>query len=171
MRGYVQVYTGNGKGKTTAALGLSLRAAGAGLKVFFGQFLKKGSFSEHLALKKYSDTITVEQFATPGFIIGEPTAEDRAAAESGMARIEAVVKSGDFDVVVIDEINVATHYGLVDSDRVVSMIGSKPDDVELVLTGRYAHDDVIGAANLVTEMRAVKHYHDAGVSARVGIER
>jgi len=171
MRGYVQVYTGNGKGKTTAAFGLSLRAAGAGLKVFIGQFLKKGLFSEHLALGKLSDAITLEQFGTPGFVLGKPTAEEREAAESGMSRVEAVVKSGDFDIVVVDEINVAIHYGLVEAERVLRLIETKPDGVELLLTGRYAREDIIAAADLVTEMRAIKHYHDAGVKARVGIER
>ena len=170
LKGYVQVYTGDGKGKTTATLGLCLRSVGAGLKVYFGQFLKKGRYSEHKALEKFADLITVRQFGTPGFIFGEPTGKDIAAAEAGLLEVMTAISSGSHDVVVLDEINVAIHYRLVPVDRVLSLIKAKPEDIELILTGRYAHDEILAAADLVTEMRLIKHYHEAGVSARKGIE-
>ena len=170
LKGYVQVYTGDGKGKTTAALGLCLRAVGAGLKVYFGQFLKKGRYSEHKALEKYADLITVRQFGTPGFIIGEPAEKDIAAAEAGLLEVLTVISNGAYDVVVLDELNVAIHYQLVPVDRVLSLIQAKPENTELVITGRYAHDDILAAADLVTEMRLIKHYHERGISARRGIE-
>lgn len=171
MKGYIQVYTGDGKGKTTAALGLCLRSAGARLKVYIGQFLKKGRYSEHKALDIYSDFITIRQFGTPGFLFGEPTDADIAAAENGLSAIQSAISAGLYDVVVLDEINVAIHYGLIPLESVLRLMSTKPDTVELVLTGRNAHEDIVAAADLVTEMRLIKHYHEAGVSARRGIER
>ncbi len=171
MKGYVQVYTGEGKGKTTAAFGLCLRAAGAGLKVYIGQFLKKGRFNEHRSLDRLDDLITVRQFGMPGFILGHPTEEDVSGAVAGLSEIEAAMKCGIYDVIIIDEINVAVHYGLVPLPRVLDLIRNKAEDVELVLTGRYAPQEIIDMADLVTEMRLVKHYHANGVSARKGIER
>ena len=170
-KGYVQVYTGDGKGKTTAALGLALRAAGAGLKVFIAQFIKKGRYSEHRALERFADLVTVRQYGQ-GFILKEkPTDADVKAAKAGMREIREAVSSGAYDVIIIDEVNVALHYGLMDVEEVLRLIQEKPASVELVLTGRNADERVISLADLVTEMKEIKHYSKQGVKARVGIEK
>jgi cob(I)alamin adenosyltransferase len=170
-KGYVQVYTGNGKGKTTAALGLAFRAAGAGLKVFIAQFIKKGRYSEHAALERFSDLITVRQFGH-GFILKDaPTEKDISAARSGLQEIGEAIRSGSYDVVIVDEVNVALHYHLIDVEDVLTWIREKPVGVEMVLTGRNADERVIAEADLVTEMREIRHYYTQGVKARVGIEK
>jgi cob(I)alamin adenosyltransferase len=170
-KGYVQVYTGNGKGKTTAALGLALRAAGAGLKVFIAQFIKKGQYSEHRALGRFTDLITVRQFGD-GFILKDgPMEKDIAAARSGLQEIRDAIRSGSYDMVIVDEVNVALYYHLIDIDEVLAWIHEKPAGVELVLTGRNADQRVIAEADLVTEMQEIKHYYAAGVKARIGIEK
>ena len=169
-KGYIQVYTGNGKGKTTAALGLAIRAAGAGHKVYFAQFVKKRICSEHKALGRFSDLITVKQFGT-GFLRGhERTERESEAARKGLDEIAQIVSSSAYDVVILDEINVAVHAKLVEVDHLLEIIGAKPPLVELVLTGRYADSRVVAKADLVTEMREVKHYMQKGVKARIGIE-
>jgi cob(I)alamin adenosyltransferase len=170
-KGYVQVYTGNGKGKTTAALGLAFRAAGAGFKVFIAQFIKKGRYSEHKALERFSDLITLRQFGH-GFIMKDtPTATDIAAAKKGMGEIEEAIRSRNYDVVIVDEVNVALYYRLIDVEDVLRWIREKPTSVELVLTGRNADERIISEADLVTEMKEIKHYYQQGVQARVGIEK
>ncbi len=171
MKGYVQVYTGNGKGKTTAALGLTLRAAGAGLAVYVAQFLKKGDYSEIRALQKLAGKITVEQFGQGRFVMGKPSPADVAAAETGLEKIKAAMASGRYDVMVLDEANVAVEVGLFPVSALVALIEAKPDALELVITGRSAHEDIIRRADLVTEMKAIRHYFDNGVDARVGIEK
>lgn len=169
-KGYVQVYTGNGKGKTTAAIGLSIRAAGAGLNVLFVQFVKGSEYSEHKALKKF-DNITVKQFGRKNFIHSKPTKDDIEKAKEGYDFVISVFKENRYDVVVLDEANIAVFFKLFSSDDLVKLIKLKPDNVELVITGRYATEDVINAADLVTEMREIKHYYAEGVVARVGIEK
>jgi cob(I)alamin adenosyltransferase len=170
-RGYVQVYTGNGKGKTTASLGLAFRAAGAGFKIFIAQFIKKGRYSEHKALERFSDLITVHQYGH-GFILNDtPTEGDIAAARKGMGEIEEAIRSGAYDVVIVDEVNVALYYHLIDVEDVLRWMREKPATVELVLTGRNADERIIAEADLVTEMKEIKHYYQQGVQARVGIEK
>jgi len=169
-KGYVQVYTGDGKGKTTAALGLALRAAGAGLRVYIGQFLKKGHYNELKALQRFADRITIEQFGTGCYILGEPCQEDRAAAEKALAALMAAITSGKYDVVIMEEANVAEKFGLISEADLVRAIESKPPGVELVITGRGATAGVIERADLVTEMKPIKHYYEKGVQARNGIE-
>ncbi len=171
MRGYVQVYTGNGKGKTTAALGLALRAAGAGMKVYIAQFLKKGDYSEIKALERFSDLITVEQFGSGKFIKGKPSPEDMAAGIRGLERIDTLLTAGRFQVIIMEEANVAVMCGLFPASRLLDLIDKKPDDMELVLTGRGAAPEIIERADLVTEMKEIKHYYNKGVQARVGIEK
>ncbi len=169
-KGYVQVYTGNGKGKTTAALGLALRAAGAGLKVFIAQFIKGERCSEHLALERLGEAITYRQYGR-GLIRSTPAQEDIAAAREGMREADEAVRSGSYDVVILDEVNVAVFLGLIGVEEVLGLIRGKPPAVELVLTGRNAHDAVMEEADLVTEMREIKHYYEKGVQARRGIEK
>ncbi|NLG67194.1 MAG: cob(I)yrinic acid a,c-diamide adenosyltransferase [Actinobacteria bacterium] len=171
MEGYVQVYTGDGKGKTTAALGLAVRAAGAGLRVLFVQFVKGMEYSEMKALQRFADLITVRQYGRGCFIYGEPAAEDCAAAKAGLDDVRAALVSGEFDVVVLDEANIATSLGLFTVRELLEVIAARPTGVELVITGRDADPRVVAAADLVTEMREIKHYYQRGVQARVGIEK
>jgi cob(I)alamin adenosyltransferase len=171
MRGFVQVYTGDGKGKTTAALGLALRAAGAGLKVFIGQFIKMGDYSEIKALERFPDLIRVEQFGLGRFVGGKPSPADIAAARAGMQRVREVMASGEYQVVILEEANVAVKYGLIGVQELLGIIIDKPLEMEMVITGRGAAPRIIEAADLVTEMKVVKHYFEKGVRARVGIEK
>jgi cob(I)alamin adenosyltransferase len=171
MKGYIQVYTGDGKGKTTAALGLAIRAAGAGLKVFIGQFIKMGEYSEIKALKRFEDLITVEQFGRGRFIQGKPSVEDIKAAQKGLEKIIAILSSGEHKVVIMEEANVAVKIGLLSVQDILKIIAAKPQDVELVITGRGADPRIIEKADLVTEMKEIKHYFQQGVAARVGIEK
>ncbi|MEN6549633.1 MAG: cob(I)yrinic acid a,c-diamide adenosyltransferase [Armatimonadia bacterium] len=168
--GIVQVYTGDGKGKTTAALGLAVRAAGAGLHVFFGQFCKGRPSSEHVALERFADLITVRHCGGHGFITGEPSEEDRAAAAEMLQAVREAMLSGDYDIVVADELNVAVDLGLVKLTEVLDLLDDRPLPVELVLTGRNAHPALRKRAELVTEMRAIKHPYEEGLPARKGIE-
>jgi len=170
-KGKVQVYTGEGKGKTTAALGLIVRAASAGYKVFLAQFIKGGRYSELNALQRFDDLITVEQFGLGRFLGGKCSPEDIEAARRGMKKVKAIIASGSYDMVVLDEANVAIHYDLFPLQELLDLIDAKPENIELIITGRHAAPALIEKADLVTEMRAVKHYFDAGVKARVGIEK
>ena len=171
MKGYLQVYTGNGKGKTTAALGLCLRAAGAGLKVYIAQFLKQGDYSEIKALKRFSDAIVLEQFGLGQFVKGQPTQAEIDAARNGLEKARQQLSSGEYDMVILEEANVAVAIGLFSVKDLMDIIRQRPDHVELVITGRGAAPEVIEKADLVTEMKAVKHYYDKGVQARIGIEK
>ena len=171
MKGYVHIYTGDGKGKTTAALGLAIRAAGAGLQVFLAQFIKGRQYSELKALERLADQISVEQFGLPRFINGKPSLPDIEAARYGLERVKSSMLSGRFDVIIIDEGNVAVTYGLLSKQDLLDLIAMKPEKLELVITGRGALPEVIDKADLVTEMKAVKHYYNNGVNARVGIEK
>jgi cob(I)alamin adenosyltransferase len=166
---YIQVYTGNGKGKTTASLGLALRAVCAGKKVFIGQFIKGMDYSELKAPEMLSG-LTIEQFGRDCFIRNKPTPEDLRIAALGLERSKEALFSGEFDVVILDELNVALYYQLFAEQEVLDMMDAKPDAVELVITGRYATDAVMNKADLVTEMREIKHYYAKGVQARKGIE-
>ncbi len=170
-KGYTQVYTGNGKGKTTAAIGLSIRAAGAGLKVYIAQFIKMGDYSEIKALRRYSDLITVEQFGLGRFTNRKPAPEDIRAAQKGLERVKSVLVSDDYDIVIMEEANVAVKLGLIAVQDLLKLIINKPHDKELVITGRGASPRIIENADLVTEMRPIKHYYQKGVPARVGIEK
>ncbi len=172
MKGYVQIYTGNGKGKTTAATGLAVRAAGAGLKVFIGQFIKMGDYSEIKALKeRFSDLITLEQFGAGGFIKEKATREQIQAAGKGLERIKEVMASNEYHVIICEEANVAVSLGLLPVEDLLKLITLKPANIELVFTGRGADPKLIEAADLVTEMTEIKHYYRKGVEARTGIEK
>lgn len=170
MKGFIQIYTGDGKGKTTAALGLSLRAAGAGLKVYIAQFLKLGEFSEMKALKRYADYITIEQFGLGRFITGKPSVEDRRTAKKGLEKVKSIMTSGEFDIIILDEVNVAVELGLLSVRDILAIISTKPSATELILTGRNASSQIIAKADLVTEMKEIKHYFHKDVVARKGIE-
>jgi cob(I)alamin adenosyltransferase len=171
MRGYVQVYTGDGKGKTTAALGLAIRAVGAGLRVFIAQFVKGMEYSELKALRKFSDSIVVRQYARDCFLYREPEETDREFAGEGLQEVQEVVAGGQYDLVILDEANIATYFNLFSVEDLLELIRRKADKVEIVITGRRADARLIEAADLVTEMKEVKHYYQKGVQARDGIER
>lgn len=169
-KGYIQVYTGNGKGKTTAALGLALRAICAGKKVFMGQFVKDMKYSEAKA-EKYLPRFKIEQFGVGCFFDRKPDKKDIKAAEDGLKVIEDILKEGKYDVVIMDEINIATYYNLLSPTKVIEVIEKRQKNIEVILTGRYASDTIIEKADLVTEMKEIKHYYTEGVIARDGIER
>lgn len=170
MQGYIHVYTGNGKGKTTAALGLALRAAGAGKMVFIAQFVKGMHYAELDALKRFEPEITVKQFGRDCFIRHEPQEEDFALAKQGLAEVAEKIRSGMYDVVILDEACIALYYKLFLMSDLLDIIISRPESMEIVITGRYAPPELIEVAELVTEMREVKHYYQQGVEAREGIE-
>jgi len=191
-KGYVQVYTGNGKGKTTAAIGLAIRALGAGLRVLILQFMKSKVYSEHDILPGISPNLTLATMGKPYFVIeegsvpdeelakwkdevvifppGKPPADYVEIVRKGLARASEAVSSGAYDLVILDEIVVALHFGLVTWEELREVITCKLDSVELVLTGRGATPELLEAADLVTDMMDTKHYYDIGVEARKGIE-
>lgn len=171
MKGYVHIYTGEGKGKTTAAFGLALRAAGAGHKVFIAQFVKGMKYSEIDAVKRFSDLITIKQYGRDCFIHGEPNEEDIRAARLGLKEVKKIMVSGNYQMVILDEANIATFYKLFSVDDLLELIQIRPENVEVVITGRYADPRILDKADLVTEMREVKHYYKQGVMARTGIEK
>ncbi|MFC2151039.1 cob(I)yrinic acid a,c-diamide adenosyltransferase [Bacteroidota bacterium] len=169
-QGFIQVYTGNGKGKTTAALGLALRAYGADKKIFIGQFIKGKHYSELDSIEKYLDEIVIKQYGLDCFIVNEPEEKDIVAAQNGFNEMEKIIKSGEYDLVIMDELNIALYYKLLDIAKVLEIIKQKPKHVEIVITGRYAHEKIIEMADLVTEMNEIKHYFSEGVQARLGVE-
>ncbi len=171
-RGLIQLYTGDGKGKTTAALGLALRAAGAGLKTMILQFMKGQKYSELNSLIHLNEFITVEQLGSESFCrVGDESFDEHVRlARHGLKRATEVLNSGIHDLVILDEIVTAGRFGLVTHDEIFSLIEIKGPRVELVLTGRGATDELITRCDLVTEMREIKHYYTAGVPARKGIE-
>ena len=171
MRGYIQLYTGNGKGKTTAALGLALRAAGAGMRVFIACFMKGRAYSEDRALALLRPAVTVKKFGRACFVRGKPSLADVAAAHRGLKADEKAIASGTYDLVVLDEAAVAARIGLFPVSALLRLADLKPTRVELVITGRGAHPSLKKRADLVTEMREVKHYYRKGVKARKGIEQ
>jgi cob(I)alamin adenosyltransferase len=173
FKGYVQVYTGNGKGKTTAALGLALRAAGHGLKTYMGQFLKGQKYGELRSVEKLSPLITIEQFGRKGFVhvTKDPDQEDIDKARDGLDKCLEAMLSGEYTLIILDEINVAIDFNLIEEKMVHDFLDQKPEPVEVVLTGRYAPESLIDRADLVTEMAQIKHYYEKDVPARAGIEK
>jgi cob(I)alamin adenosyltransferase len=168
--GYVHVYTGDGKGKTTAAIGLAVRAAGHDRWTYIGQFMKGQEYGE-LAALEHLPQVTIEQYGDQGCIRKEEvTPKHIADAGSGLERARVALLSGRHDIVVLDEVNVALWFGLLEEEAVLELLEARPADVELVLTGRRAPQTILDRADLVTEMREVKHYYTDGVLARKGIE-
>ncbi len=166
-KGFVHVYTGNGKGKSTAAFGLAMRAKGAGLKVIIIQFLKGQKYSEHESFERLG--IDYELYGTEKFIVGEPGEDVKKLCKEGLERAKRAFQEG-YDVVILDEANVAVYLKAMELEDLIDVVKSKPEHVELVITGRYAPQELIELADLVTEMREVKHYYQKGIQARRGIE-
>lgn len=173
QQGLIQVYTGNGKGKTTAALGLALRAAGREMQVYMIQFMKGGGpYGEQLAAPRLSPYLTIIQTGRAGWVNRDnPDPEDKRLAREALELAVKALTDRVCDLLILDEINGAVSFGLLDADDVLALIRLKPVDMELVLTGRNADERIIEAADLVTEMREIKHYYKAGVPARIGIEK
>ena len=170
MQSYIQIYTGNGKGKTTAALGLTLRAAGAGKKVFFAQFVKGQRYSEVKAIEQYLPMVEIKQYGLDCFIWKKPTQADIDAAQQGLREVKDIMLSGKYDVLVLDEANIAVFYGLFSVQELIDVVTQKPTETEIIITGRYAAPELIEIADLVTEMKEIKHYYNKGIKARIGIE-
>jgi cob(I)alamin adenosyltransferase len=170
-KGLVQVYTGEGKGKTSAAFGLALRAVGRGLQVFVIQFIKGGFDYGELYVVKRLPNLELKAFGQGKFVTQVPAGEkDVELAKEALTLAKRVVESGEYDVVILDEVNVAIHLGLLSVEEVVNLVKVKPKHVELVFTGRYAPKEIVEVADLVTEMREIKHPYAKGVKPRKGIE-
>jgi len=171
-KGLVQIYTGDGKGKTTAALGLSIRASGHGLKTYIGQFIKGQHYGELTALRDNS-WITIEQYGDIECIHrNQVTQKNIDQAEQGLIKARDAMLSGQYDIVILDEINVAVWFGLLTAKQVLDFLDMRPQSVELILTGRNAPQEFIEYADLVSEIKEVKHYYkNQGILARDGIER
>jgi cob(I)yrinic acid a,c-diamide adenosyltransferase len=169
-KGYIQIYTGNGKGKTTCALGLSLRAICNGYSVFFGQFLKGQDYSELKAVESLQN-FTIRQYGTANFVFNNPSEKDIQMAKEGLSDIKREMLTNNYDIIVMDEVNIAIHKNLITVDDVIDILKLRPENTEMILTGRYAHEKLIEIADLVTEMKEIKHYYTQGVMSRAGIER
>jgi cob(I)alamin adenosyltransferase len=171
-KGLIQVYTGNGKGKTTAALGLALRAVGRGLKVVMIQFMKADHGTGELTTaRRLSPDLVIKPMGREGLVDpANPRPEDRSLAQGALDEANRVLDGGLCDVLILDEINVAVSMGLVQEEAVLEVMGKKPHNLELVLTGRNAPESFLQRADLVTTMECTKHYFDKGQPARVGIE-
>ena len=171
-KGYIQVYTGNGKGKTTAALGQALRAAGSGLKTFIVSFMKDFAYGELKSIKQLSQWIRLEQYGNDNFVFKKkpPTEIDLKAAQEGLQKAREAMLGGEYDIVIMDEVCVAVYFGLLETEAIVSVLKEKPPSVELILTGRYCPEELIEQADIATEMVEIKHYYQNGVPARRGIE-
>ncbi len=169
-KGYVHVYTGPGKGKTTAALGLGIRAAGAGMKVHMVQFMKGRRYSEIDTIENISN-FTITQHGRDEFVSKEkPDQVDIDLAQKGFKYSKEIVNNGKYDMIILDEINVAIDYNLISLKDVIKLLEGKPEKLELILTGRDAHPELVRYADLVTEMLEIKHPYQQGVPARKGID-
>lgn len=171
-KGLVQIYTGNNKGKTTAALGLTLRAVGHGFRVFILQFMKgRQDYGELQGLKRLEPECRIEQYGSPGWIIkGQASEQDCLEALKGLERAREIILSGEWDIVILDEIINAIWFELLTEDKVIELLEHKPEHVEIVMTGRNASPQLIEKAHLVTEMVPIKHPYQMGTQARKGIE-
>lgn len=170
-KGLVQVYTGNGKGKTTAAFGQALRAVGQGFRVCIIQFMKGRKYGEFLAAERFLPNLTVRLSGLDSFVMRDnPAPLDIELAKQGLALAREAVASGDYEMVILDEINVAVDFKLIPVADVIDLIRTKPPAVDLILTGRYAPPEIIALADTVSEIREVKHHYNAGIKDRAGIE-
>ena len=169
-KGYIHVYTGPGKGKTTAALGLGIRAAGAGMKVHMVQFMKGRRYSEIDSIENISN-FTITQHGRDEFVSKEnPDKIDIDLAQKGFKYTKEIVNNGKYDMIILDEINTAVDYNLIALKDVIKLLEGKPEKLELILTGRNAHPEIVRHADLVTEMLEIKHPYQQGVTARKGID-
>lgn len=171
MTGKILVLTGNGKGKTTSALGHAVQHVSQGKTVFIGQFLKSGNYSEIKALQIFEDLIRIEHYGLGRFVRGRPTSEDVDAGVRGYDTVVRVIENGEYDLVILDEGIVAVRYNIFSEQKLLDLFKRKPAHVNLIVTGRGASPAVMEQASLVIEMKEIKHYYQKGVCARVGIEK
>jgi len=165
------VITGNGKGKTTSAFGQVLRAIGQGYRVCMIQFMKGRKYGEILASERYLPNFTFFQFGLDSFVMRDNSAQiDIDLARQGLNKAREVIQSGKYDMVILDEINVALDFGLIPEQEVLTLVKNKPPDLDLILTGRYASDDLIEIADLVSDVTEIKHHYNVGIKDRAGIE-
>lgn len=169
-KGYIHVYTGNGKGKTTAAFGLAVRALCANKSVYIGQFIKGMKYNE-VDLEKKFDNLKIEQYGKECFIENDPTEADIVLAKEGLKKIGTILRNGNYDLVIFDEITITFFYKLLTVNEVIKVILDRKPNVEVVITGRYAPKELIEIADLVTEMKEIKHYYQQGVLSRNGIDK
>ena len=169
-KGYVHVYTGNGKGKTTAAFGLAVRALCAGYKVYIGQFVKSMKYNE-TKLTDHFKTLCVEQLGSGCYIQRKPDVVDIDMAQKALKHCAEILREGMYELVVLDELTIALHFELIRLEDVLAALANRAPHVEVVITGRYAPEALLDAADLVTEMKEVKHYYQQGVLSRNGIDR
>jgi len=171
-KGYIQVYTGNGKGKTTAALGQAIRAAGFGLKTYIAQFMKDFPYNELKTLELLKDKITIEQFGNDSFVFAKepPSKQMIVKVKNGLLSAKEKMLSGEYSLIILDEACVSIYFNLLTVKEVILFLDLKPENVEIILTGRYCPAEIIEKADLVTEMHNIKHYYDNGVMVRSGIE-
>ncbi|MEJ2658505.1 MAG: cob(I)yrinic acid a,c-diamide adenosyltransferase [Desulfobacterales bacterium] len=170
-KGYIHIYTGDGKGKTTAALGLAIRAAGYGMKTYIGQFMKGQHYGELTALRDFP-CITIEQYGDVECVHREEiTQKHKDQAQQGLKRAQEVMLSDQYDIIILDEINVAVWFNLITIHQVLELLSNRPEHAEIILTGRRAPKALVEIADVVSEMREIKHYYHRGITARTGIER
>lgn len=170
-KGLVLVITGNGKGKTTAAFGLALRAIGHGARVLAVQFMKGRKYGEYLAAEAYLPNLTIRMSGLDSFVMRDnPAPVDLEMAEAGLAMVKEAIASDSYDLIILDEINVAMDFKLIPLADVIEIIKTKPAALDLVLTGRYAPPEIIALADTVSEVREIKHHYNAGIKDRAGIE-
>jgi cob(I)alamin adenosyltransferase len=170
-RGLVIVITGNGKGKTTSAFGQALRAVGQGYKVLIVQFMKGRKYGEFIAAEKYLPRLTIHRYGLDSFVMRDnPAAVDIELAVQGFEFAKKAIASSKYNMVILDEINVAVDFKLIDLKQVVEMIKNKPPALDLILTGRYAAKEIIRLADTVSEVKEIKHHYAAGIKDRAGIE-
>jgi cob(I)alamin adenosyltransferase len=170
-RGYIHIYTGDGKGKTTAALGLAIRAAGYGMKTYIGQFMKGQHYGELTSLRDHP-CITIEQYGDVECVHREEITQKHVdQAQRGLKRAREIIMSNQYDIIVLDEINVAVWFDLIATHEVLELLNHRPEHVEIILTGRRAPEALVEIADVVSEIKEIKHYFSRGITARTGIER
>ncbi len=171
-KGYIQVYTGNGKGKTTTAIGQAIRALGGGLKVYFVQFMKNFQYSELSLLENIHPNFTIKRYGTDDFVFKKTPPDEKLIVEmrDGLKKTEQIMLSESYDIIILDEILVSIYFKIFKTQEVISFLQKKPEKIEIILTGRYCPNEIIKLADLVTDMKEVKHYYQKGVSSRPGIE-
>jgi cob(I)alamin adenosyltransferase len=170
-RGLVMVITGNGKGKTTSAFGQALRAMGQGYRVCVIQFMKGRKYGEVIAAEKYLSDLTIYQFGLDSFVMRDnPAGVDVDLAREGFEKAKEVIQGGEYNMVILDEINTAVDFGLIPEEEMLTLVRTKPAELDLLLTGRYASEKLQDIADLVSDVTEVKHHYNAGIKDRAGIE-